>query len=110
MTQNDQKDKVKEPLAVEDQGPFVHVLRLHLTNGETFNLQEVTNTRDVPKNVVAFINAWREMKDVWHSPNGSPNFGVRVRDVVLYEYGVARPQKAEEQTEEKVAEKPADKE
>lgn len=40
MTQNDQKDKVKEPLAVEDQGPFVHVLRLHLTNGETFNLQE----------------------------------------------------------------------
>jgi len=33
-----------------------------------------------------------------------------VRDVVLYEYGVARPQKAEEQTEEKAAEKPADKE
>ena len=44
----------------------------------------------MPVNVTAFINAWREKKDVWHSPNNDPRFGVRVRDVSLYEYRVAQ--------------------
>ncbi|MDO5531517.1 hypothetical protein [Sutterella sp.] len=42
----------------------------------------------MPQNVIAFINAWRQRRDVWHSPNNEPNFGVRLKDVSLYEYRV----------------------
>lgn len=41
----------------------------------------------MPQNVIAFINAWRQK----HSPNNDPKFGVRVKDVSLYEYRVGRP-------------------
>ncbi|MBP3438175.1 MAG: hypothetical protein J6K46_02365 [Sutterella sp.] len=68
---------------------YVHSLRVYLVGGQTFTLNEVTNSTDIPVNVVAFINAWREKKDVWHSPANDPHFGVRVLDVSLYEYRVA---------------------
>lgn len=91
-------------------GPFVHSLRLYLVGGQTFTLNEVTDTQDIPRNVVAFINAWREKKDVWHSPNNDPRFGVRVRDVSLYEYAVGRPgaPKTEAPAEEAKAQTPAE--
>ena len=79
------------PVAVEDHGPFVHQLHLYLVGGQNFTLNEVTSSTKTPANVVAFINAWREKKDVWHSPNNDPRFGVRVKDVSLYEYRVGRP-------------------
>lgn len=90
-----------------EQGPFVHSLRFHLTSGEQFTLNEITNSSEAPQNVVAFINAWREMKDVWHSPNNDPHFGVRVRDVALYEYQVARAQTKEEAEAAKKAQEEA---
>lgn len=71
-------------------GPFVHQLRLFLVGGQQYTLNEVTAGPEMPVNVTAFINAWREKKDVWHSPNNDPRFGVRVRDVSLYEYRVAQ--------------------
>ena len=76
-------------------GPFVHSLRFYLVGGQQFTLNEVTDSPDIPANVVAFINAWREKKDVWHSPNNDPHFGVRVKDVALYEYRVGQPKAAE---------------
>ncbi|MDY3115070.1 MAG: hypothetical protein SOR95_03730 [Sutterella sp.] len=93
--------------APADQGPFVHTLRFYLIGGQTFTLNEVTNSSEPSTNVIAFINAWRENRDVWHSPNGDPRFGVRVRDVALYEYGIARAEAkpAEAKAEE---EKPAE--
>ena len=39
---------------------YVHSLRVYLVGGQTFTLNEVTNSTDIPVNVVAFINAWRE--------------------------------------------------
>ena len=75
---------------------YVHSLRVYLVGGQTFTLNEVTNSTDIPVNVVAFINAWREKKDVWHSPNNDPHFGVRVKDVSLYEYRVGQPGPAKE--------------
>ena len=45
-------------------GPFVHSLRLYLVGGQQFTLNEVTDSPEIPRNVVAFINAWREKKDV----------------------------------------------
>ncbi len=99
------KKKVSEPVeqkpaeaAVAEQQPavavsaetFVHSLRFHLVGGQQFTLNELTNSAEMPQNVLAFINAWREMRDVWHSPNNDAHFGVRVRDVSLYEYQVAR--------------------
>lgn len=77
-------------------GPFVHQLTVHLVGGQKYTLNEVTNSQDIPANVVAFINAWREKKDVWHSPNNDPHFGVRVKDVSLYEYRVGVPAPAKE--------------
>ena len=73
------------PVAVEDHGPFVHQLHLYLVGGQNFTLNEVTSSTKMPANVVAFINAWREKMDVWHSPNHDPRFGGRVKDVSLYE-------------------------
>ena len=70
-----------------------------------FTLNEVTTSTKMPANVVAFINAWREKKDVWHSPNNDPRFGVRVKDVSLYEYRVGRPAPAK--TEAAPAAEPA---
>ena len=75
---------------------YVHSLRVYLVGGQTFTLNEVTNSTDIPVNVVAFINAWREKKDVWHSPANDPHFGVRVKDVSLYEYRVGQPGPAKE--------------
>ena len=93
------------PVAVEDHGPFVHQLQLYLVGGQNFTLNEVTSSTKMPANVVAFINAWREKKDVWHSPNNDPRFGVRVKDVSLYEYRVGRPAPAK--TEAAPAAEPA---
>ena len=80
-------------------GPYVHSLRLWLNGGQQFTLNEITDSEEIPANVVAFINAWREKKDVWHSPANDPHFGVRVLDVSLYEYrvGKAQPKPAEDQ-------------
>ena len=44
----------------------------------------------MPRNYLGFINAWREKKGVWFSPNNDPHFGVRVKEVALYEYAVHR--------------------
>lgn len=72
-------------------GPFVHQLQVYLVGGQTFTINEVTDSPNMPNNVVAFINAWRQKRDVWHSPNNDPKFGVRVKDVSLYEYRVGTP-------------------
>lgn len=52
--------------------------------------QEPVDSVKMPQNVIAFINAWRQKRDVWHSPNNDPKFGVRVKDVSLYEYRVGK--------------------
>lgn len=72
-------------------GPFVHQLKLYLEGGQVFTINEVADTMKAPKNIVAFINAWRQHSDVWHSPNNDPRFGVRIRSVSLYEYRVGTP-------------------
>lgn len=72
--------------------PFVSIW----LGGSSLRFNEVTDSPDIPRNVVAFINAWREKKDVWHSPNNDPRFGVRVKDVSLYEYHVGQPKNPEE--------------
>ena len=69
------------PVQQPAKGPFVHSLRVYLVGGQQFTLNEVTDSPEVPRNVVAFINAWRAKKDVWHSPNNDVHFGVRVKDV-----------------------------
>lgn len=97
------------PVAVEDHGPFVHQLHLYLVGGQNFTLNEVTSSTKMPANVVAFINAWREKKDVWHSPNNDPRFGVRVKDVSMYEYRFARA-KAKKAEAPKADEAPAQEE
>lgn len=86
-------------------GPFVHQLQLYLVGGQQFTVNEVTDTVDMPRNVIAFVNAWREKKDVWHSPNNDPRFGVRVRDVSMYEYRVGRPAPAQQAEAAKKEEK-----
>ena len=89
----------KEQAAVEQpKGPFVHQLKVHLIGGQEFTINEVSDSQEIPANVVAFINAWREKRDVWHSPNNDPHFGVRVKVVSMYEYrvGVPAPQPVEE--------------
>ncbi len=98
----------------QPKGPFVHQLKVYLVGGQEFTINEVSNSPEMPNNVIAFVNAWREKKDVWHSPNNDPRFGVRVKDVSLYEYrvGVPAPQEAkpeEAAPEAKKAEKKADK-
>ena len=64
---------------------YVHVLLLSLVGGQQFQLNEVTESTEIPANVAAFINAWRQNKDVWHSPGNDPHFGVRVKDVSMYQ-------------------------
>ena len=83
-------------MAEEQQKNYVHSLRVYLVGGQTFTMNEITQSADIPVNVAAFINAWREKKDVWHSPNNDPHFGVRVKDVSLYEYRVGQPGPAKE--------------
>ena len=68
---------------------FVHSLRVYLVGGQTFTINEVTNSTDIPANVVNFINAWRQKQDAWFSPANDARFGVRILDVSLYEYRVA---------------------
>ncbi len=72
---------------------FVHEIRIYLVGGQIFSMREVTNSQEMPKNVVAFINAWRQKRDVWHSPNNDPHFGVRIKDISLYEYAVRRAER-----------------
>ena len=89
------------PVQQPAKGPFVHSLRVYLVGG-----QQLTDSPEVPRNVVAFINAWRAKKDVWHSPNNDVHFGVRVKDVSMYEYRVgqpAAPKAEEEKVEAEVA-------
>lgn len=61
-----------------------------LVGGQQFTVNELSDSVKVPQNVIAFINAWRQKRDVWHSPNNDPKFGVRVKDVSLYEYRVGK--------------------
>ena len=94
------------PVQQPAKGPFVHSLRVYLLGAQQFTLNEVTDSPEVPRNVVAFINAWRAKKDVWHSPNNDVHFGVRVKDVSMYEYRVgqpAAPKAEEEKVEAEVA-------
>lgn len=79
------------PAKVEEKGPFIHQLQLFLVGGQQFTINELSDSPKMPQNVIAFINAWRQKRDVWHSPNNDPKFGVRVKDVSLYEYRVGRP-------------------
>lgn len=81
----------QEPAKVEEKGPFIHQLQLFLVGGQQFTINELSDSPKMPQNVIAFINAWRQKRDVWHSPNNDPKFGVRVKDVSLYEYRVGRP-------------------
>ena len=80
----------QEPVKVEEQGPFIHQLQLFLVGGQQFTVNELSDSVKMPQNVIAFINAWRQKRDVWHSPNNDPKFGVRVKDVSLYEYRVGK--------------------
>lgn len=110
MADNKAENKVQQQTA---KGPFVHQLVVYLVGGQTFTINEVTDSPAMPGNVIAFINAWRQKKDVWHSPNNDPKFGVRLRDISLYEYRVGTPApKAGEQAAAPAAapaEKPAKK-
>ena len=36
-------------------GPFVHQLQLYLVGGQQFTVNEVTDTVDMPRNVIAFV-------------------------------------------------------
>ena len=80
----------QEPVKVEEQGPFIHQLQLFFVGGQQFTVNELSDSVKMPQNVIAFINAWRQKRDVWHSPNNDPKFGVRVKDVSLYEYRVGK--------------------
>lgn len=88
MAENQQP---QQPAAAEAKGPFIHQLQLFLVGGQQFTINEISESNAMPQNVVAFINAWRQKRDVWHSPNNDSKFGVRVKDVSLYEYRVGRP-------------------
>lgn len=87
----EEKDQNKAQEQAAPKGPFVHQLQVYLVGGQTFTINEVTDSPNMPNNVVEFINAWRQKRDVWHSPNNDPKFGVRVKDVSLYEYRVGTP-------------------
>lgn len=65
----------QEPVKVEEQGPFIHQLQLFLVGGQQFTVNELSDSVKMPQNVIAFINAWRQKRDVWHSPNNDPKFG-----------------------------------
>ena len=80
----------QDSVKVEEQGPFIHQLQLFLVGGQQFTVNELSDSVKMPQNVIAFINAWRQKRDVWHSPNNDPKFGVRVKDVSLYEYRVGK--------------------
>ncbi len=105
MADNKTENKVQQQAAPK--GPFVHQLVVYLVGGQTFTINEVTDSAAMPSNVIAFINAWRQKKDVWHSPNNDPKFGVRVRDVSLYEYRVGTPAPKAAADQAASAEKPA---
>ena len=80
----------QEAVKAEEQGPFIHQLQLFLVGGQQFTINELSDSIKMPQNVIAFINAWRQKRDVWHSPNNDTKFGVRVKDVSLYEYRVGK--------------------
>ena len=93
----------QKPAKVEEKAPCIHQLQLFLVGGQQFTINELSDSPKMPQNVIAFINAWRQKRDVWHSPNNDPKFGVRVKDVSLYEYRVGRPAEVKPQA---VAEAP----
>lgn len=53
-----------------------------MVGGQQFTVNELSDSVKMPQNVIAFINAWRQKND--------PKFGVRVKDVSLYEYRVGK--------------------
>lgn len=55
----------QEPVKVEEQGPFIHQLQLFLVGGQQFTVNELSDSVKMPQNVIAFINAWRQKRDVW---------------------------------------------
>ena len=70
----------QEPAKVEEKGPFIHQLQLFLVGGQQFTINELSDSPKMPQNVIAFINAWRQKRDVWHSPNNDPKYGVREKE------------------------------
>lgn len=68
----EEKDQNKAQEQAAPKGPFVHQLQVYLVGGQTFTINEVTDSPNMPNNVVAFINAWRQKRDVWHSPKQRP--------------------------------------
>ena len=89
-------EEQKTAPAAAAQEPVVHRLIVSLVGGQEFTLNAVTNSTDIPADYVAFINAWREKKDVWFSPKNDPHFGVRVKDVSMYRYLTGRLQPKQE--------------
>lgn len=59
----------------------LHLIRVHCTFPTTRRSYHFFDRR---------MHAWRQKRDVWHSPNNDPKFGVRVKDVSLYEYRVGK--------------------
>lgn len=85
----EEKDQAQAQEQTAPKGPFVHQLQVYLVGGQTFTINEVTDSPNMP--------------------NNDPKFGVRVKDVSLYEYRVGTPApKAEEAKKApKAAKKPA---
>ena len=76
----------QEPVKVEEQGPFIHQLQLFLVGGQQFTVNELSDSVKMPQNVIAFINAWRQKRDVWHSPNNDPKFGGVLGEVLYHDF------------------------
>lgn len=53
----EEKDQNKAQEQAAPKGPFVHQLQVYLVGGQTFTINEVTDSPNMPNNVVAFINA-----------------------------------------------------
>lgn len=60
----EEKDQAQAQEQTAPKGPFVHQLQVYLVGGQTFTINEVTDSPNMPNNVVAFINAWRQKRDV----------------------------------------------
>ena len=90
MAEDTKIETEAQTAAAAEKPVFVHQLTLYITGGQKYQIRELSNSTDMPRNYLGFINAWREKKDVWFSPNNDPHFGVRVKEVPLYEYAVHR--------------------
>lgn len=94
------------PVQQPAKGPFVHSLRVYLVGGQQFTLNEVTVPPKFRGTSSPLSTPGAPRKDVWHSPNNDVHFGVRVKDVSMYEYRVgqpAAPKAEEEKVEAEVA-------